>query len=129
MKQVIYHYDKTGMLKEKSFARENPLEKGKFLIPANATIEKPPSCLKTEEVYFLSGWKVRLKKLPPPSKYHIWDDKKGWSISSEDQKKLDEEIKKETLSTEINEKIIIECRRVAIENLKARKEIPQDYEE
>jgi len=40
----IYHYDdKTGLLVGETDAREDPREKGRFLIPRNATDEQPPT--------------------------------------------------------------------------------------
>ena len=131
---IVYNYNKEGLYLGQSEARPNPLEKGKFLIPARATTETPPKCKSTEEIYFTNKWNVRVKKTSPPSKYHKWTDKIGWEISALDQTKLDQDIAKEQeekilldLATANEAKIQAEIKRIAIENLKSKGELPQDY--
>ena len=130
----IYHYNKDGVYIKESSARPDPLEKGKFLIPANATTEKPLACSKSEEVYFTNKWNTRIKKTEQPSKYHNFDDKKGWSISKANQTKLDsdivtaeEEKEKANLLSENEAKIQAEIRQIAIANLKTKGDLPNDY--
>lgn len=52
----IYHYDgTTGEYLGESDARVSPLESGVYLIPANATKEKPPKKTKGKALAFISG--------------------------------------------------------------------------
>ena len=128
-KMDIYHYNKDGVYIKSGVARSDPLEKGKFLIPANATTEEPPVCSKSEEVYFTNKWNTRIKKTEQPTKYHTWDDKTGWNISKANQTKLDsdivvagEEKEKANLLSENEAEIQAEIRLIAIESIKVKKE-------
>jgi len=130
----IYHYNKDGVYIKEGTARPDPLDKGKFLIPANATTEKPPVCSKSEEVYFTNKWNTRIKKIEQPTKYHTWDDKTGWNISEANQTKLDsdivvagEEKEKATLLSENEGKIQAEIREIAIASLKTKGDLPNNY--
>ena len=132
----IYHYNKDGVYIKESSARPDPLEKGKFLIPSNATTEKPLVCSKSEEVYFTNKWNTRIKKIEQPTKYHTWDDKTGWNISKEDQITLDADIvaanevkEKAALLSGQEGKIQLEIRKIAIENLIIKGELPENYKE
>ena len=134
MEKIIYHYNDNKVFIGQSKARQNPLDKDKFLIPAKTTTTKPPVCLETEEIYYEDGWKKRLKKLKAPSKHHKWSDKKGWELSKNDQVKLDTDIIKEKKEKEnldllsTNEvKIYAEMRRIAVENLKTKGELTKDF--
>lgn len=58
----IYHYHPvTKEYLGESIADESPLEKGVFLIPANATNKKPPSyAMALEVIRFTNGdWKIK----------------------------------------------------------------------
>ena len=130
----IYHYSKKGVYIKSGVARPDPLDKGKFLIPSNSTTEKPMEPKKGNEVVFNNGWEERKIKTPAPSKYHVWSDENGWEISIENQELLDRDIvnseekrKRSDLLSEIEFKIQAEMRLQAIDSLKTKGEIPQDY--
>jgi hypothetical protein len=133
----IYNYDHDGIFVKETKARPNPLEHGSFLLPARATNKKPPSFEETEEVYFAGEkWNKRLKKTKSPSKYHVWDEKKGWEISEEDQIRLNadivkaEEAEAAAALVAIDEaKIYAEIRHIAVISLIAKGELPADFEE
>lgn len=55
----IYHYSKdTGEFVSDSEARPDPLEKDKYLIPANAITEAPPETKSGEVAVYNGGWTV-----------------------------------------------------------------------
>jgi hypothetical protein len=56
----VYHYKAdTKEFIGAGEARQDPKDKSRFLIPANATIEEPPSVSKNEVAIFNDGWVVK----------------------------------------------------------------------
>ena len=45
----VYSYDKDGYYQGETWAQPSPLEAGKFLLPANATVKKPKNATKNKE--------------------------------------------------------------------------------
>jgi len=56
----IYNYDKHGVFINQTTAKESPLEKGKYLIPAKATTIAPPDTKDNEVAVFEGGeWQIK----------------------------------------------------------------------
>ncbi len=56
----IYNYDKQGVFINQTTAKENPLETGKYLIPAKATTIAPPDTKDNEVAVFDGGeWQIK----------------------------------------------------------------------
>ena len=131
----IYQYHKTTkeFISERE-ARPNPREKGKFLIPAHSTTDKPPKTSSSEKAYFRNGsWEVEKIKTPKPSKYHKWTDD-GWIISSDDQVLLDKDIADaeelavlEEDKRKKEELIYNKIRELAIKELKLEGKLDENY--
>jgi len=67
---IVYHYDPDTRVytNTSSEADEDPMEPGRFLIPANATTEVPPFVgdpKKKHAVYRDGAWTVELIPVPP----------------------------------------------------------------
>ena len=61
----IYNYDKNGFFTGESDADESPLEKGVFLIPADATEIEPPATPEGKRARFANG-RWTLEDAPTP---------------------------------------------------------------
>lgn len=136
----IYHYHKkTGELLGESDARLDPLEtkkqgKNVYSLPAQATFEAPPE----------TGNKEAAKRLPDNSRWEVVPDFRGekyWLVDGTgiEITRLNETVPNDTLSEppapppptkeEINEqKIADEIRKLAIDNLIAKGELPADFQ-
>lgn len=57
---TIYHYDENGQFVGQGVADADPLEPGRFLIPANATNVAPPDDVQGSTRHFVAGgWEYR----------------------------------------------------------------------
>ena len=68
----IYHYDDDGIFIHESEARESPLEKDVFLIPAKATKDVPPKIKNG----FVQAWNFEEQK------WEVWEDHRGTVVYS-----------------------------------------------
>lgn len=80
---IIYNYSKNGVYTGSKKARSNPLVEEAFLVPANATVIKPPDVTENEITLFKNGaWVVYSSVLKHYSiagwtkskKYRDWED-------------------------------------------------------
>jgi hypothetical protein len=63
----IYHHDQDGKFISEGAADADPLEPGRWLIPANATTVAPPDHVKGSTRHFIAGgWEYREIPQPEP---------------------------------------------------------------
>ncbi len=125
----IYHYGRDGVYIGSADAREDPLDEGRFLIPANTTTLPPVRVQRGfAPVFNGTEWSSVRIKTAQPSKYHVWGDD-GWSISEANQALLDAGVEAEKKQAENEALIQTEIRTLAIESLKTKRLLPETYEE
>lgn len=73
---TIYNYNYLGEFRSKGEARPNPLEEGKFLIPANATTVPVPPLLGNEMAIFsqeTNKWVVKARPIIRRNRFtNLW---------------------------------------------------------
>jgi len=78
----VYHYDPETLVytNRSSDADEDPMEPGRYLLPANTTLEVPPFVgdpKKKHAVFREGAWVVELIPVPPPLKANLKAAPKG----------------------------------------------------